>query len=105
MKFIFYQVSRRDSNLASLAKFYSYSPSYTSVEARQAYRSGKYVKSAIVEADNIVEAEKILNTNQESPLVKAEQNLRIIGIGDIAYNEQKALYFIRSQTGWDRIKI
>jgi len=105
MKFTFYQVSRKDTNLASLAKFYSYSPSYTSVEARQAYKSGKYEKSAVVEADNIVAAEKLLNTDTISPLIKAENNLRIIGVGDIAYNHQKAQYFIRAANTWDRIKI
>lgn len=105
MKFTLYQVSRKDPNLASLAKFYSYSAAYTSVEARQAYKSGKYIKSADVEANNIVEAENMIATNRESTLVKAELNLRVVGIGDIIFNHQKQQHFIRSQAGWDRIKI
>ena len=105
MKFELYQVSRRFPTVADSAKFYGISPSYTSIEARQAFRSKKYVLVATVEANNLQQMATIANGDRSNPLLAPEAELRSISIGDIAFNYETGFYHIKSQTAWERIKI
>ena len=105
MRIDVYQVNRKDTNLASSAKFYGYSPSFTQVEARRAFNANKYTRVAVIEAKDVAEMVKLVNTDRTNSRVKAEPLLRDIAIGDVIHLLQTGFYYIKSPTGWDRIKM
>lgn len=105
MKFELYQVGRQFGQLADSAKFYGLSSTYTQAEARQAFRAKKYILAATIEANTLQQVVAIANGDRANPLMVATNVLRNVGIGDIVFNHDTAFYHIRSQVGWDRIKI
>lgn len=102
---LIYQISKTNRELASQSVFYGHSEAFTQATARKAFADGFYNKNADVEANNLQEVTKLVNTNRMSTKIVVSGALRNVGVGDIIYNDETKLYFIVSPTGYDRIKV
>lgn len=104
-KFTVYQIKRSERALASRALFYGISDSFTQADARNAFSSGDYVKTADVEAENLQEVTSIINNDRGSAKLVRTGPLRNIAIGDLIHNADTDVYFIATTNAYERIKI
>lgn len=104
-KFAVYQIKRSERALASRALFYGISDSFTQADARNAFSSGDYVKTADIEANSIPELRNIIENDRGSSKLVRTGQLRNITIGDIIHNVETDVYSIVATNTYDRIKI
>lgn len=100
-----YQIRKANRELASLSVFYGISSAFSQADARQAFREGKYEKTADVEANSNDHVKTLINNDRSSPLILKTGLLRNIGVGDMINNLETSQWFIVGPNGYDLIKI
>lgn len=104
-KFSVYQIKKSNRELASLSVFYGISDAFTQADARQAFREGRYEKTADVEANSNEHVRQLINTDRSNTLILRTGLLRNIGVGDIINNTETKQWFILGPDKFDLIKI
>lgn len=104
-KFSVYQIKKSNRELASLSVFYGISDAFTQTDARQAFREGRYEKTADVEANSNEHVRQLINTDRSNTLILRTGLLRNIGVGDIINNTETKQWFILGPDKFDLIKI
>lgn len=104
-KFSVYQIKKANRELASLSVFYGISDAFTQADARQAFREGRYEKTADVEANGNDHVKNLINSDRSSPLILRTGLLRNVGVGDLINNTETNQWFIVGPNKDDLIKI
>ena len=104
-KYSVYQIKKSNRDLASLSVFYGISDAFSQADARQAFREGRYEKTADVESNSNEQVKNLINTNRESPLILRTGLLRNVGVGDLINNTETKQWFIVGPDRFDLIKI
>jgi hypothetical protein len=100
-----YQIKKANRELASLSVFYGISDAFSQADARQAFREGRYEKTADVEANDNAQVKSLINADRSNPLILRTGLLRNIGVGDLINNTETNQWFIVGPERFDLIKI
>jgi hypothetical protein len=104
-KYSVYQIKKSNRELASLSVFYGISDAFSQTDARQAFREGRYEKTADVEANSNDHVKNLINTDRANSLILRTGLLRNVGVGDLINNTETKQWFIVGPDRFDLIKI